>query len=52
MRIAENELHIESYTDLEAEICRYNCKDKEELFNVLLNEYNTLLILDYENQVI
>ena len=30
-KIIDDEVHIESPIDLEAEMCRYNCKTKKEL---------------------
>lgn len=47
-KIKEYELHIESPMDLEAEMCRYNCQSKEELDELLWNEYGVHLILDYK----
>ena len=45
--ITENTLIIDSPMDLEAEICRYNCRTKEELEEVLLNDYNTTMVLNF-----
>ena len=46
--IAENTLIIDSPMDLEAEMCRYNCRTKEELEEVLWNDYGTTLVLTFE----
>lgn len=43
-----HEVHIESQMDLEQEMCRYNCKTKEELDDFLWYNYGIVLILDYE----
>lgn len=44
----EDEVHVESPMDLEAELCKYNCKTEKELDELLWNDYGTILILDYE----
>ena len=41
--IAENTLIIDSPMDLEAEMCRYNCHTKEELEEVLWNDYGMVM---------
>lgn len=46
--IAENTLIIDSPMDLEAEIRRYNCHTKEELEEVLWNDYGATLVLNFE----
>ena len=46
--IAENTLIIDSLMDLEAEMCRYNCHTKEELEEVLWNDYGATLVLTFE----
>lgn len=48
--IAENTLIIDSPSpmDLEAEMCRYNCHTKEELEEVLWNDYDATLVLTFE----
>ena len=46
--ITENALIIDSLIDLEAEMCRYNCHTKEELEEVLWNDYGTTLVLTYK----
>lgn len=46
--IAENTLIIDSPMDLEAEMCRYNCPTKEELKEVLWNDYGATLVLNFE----
>lgn len=45
--IAENTLIIDSPMDLEAEMCRYNCHTKEELEEVLWNDYDATLVLNF-----
>ena len=45
--IAENTLIINSPADLEAEMCRYNCHTKEELEEVLWNDYGATLVLNF-----
>lgn len=45
--IAENTLIIDSPMDLEAEMCRYNRHTKEELEEVLWNDYGTTLVLNF-----
>lgn len=45
--IAENTLIIDSPMDLEAEMRRYNCHTKEELEEVLWNDYGATLILNF-----
>lgn len=44
----EDEVHIESPADLEAEMCRYNCHTKEELEEVLWYDYGATLVLNFE----
>lgn len=46
--IAENTLIVNSLIDLEAEMCRYNCRTKEELEEILWNDYSTTLVLAFE----
>ena len=46
--IAENTLIIDSPMDLEAEMRRYNCHTKEELEEVLWNDYGATLVLNFE----
>ena len=46
--IAENTLIIDSPMDLEAEMRRYNCHTKEELEEVLWNDYDATLVLNFE----
>lgn len=48
--IAENTLIIDSPMDLEAEMRRYNCHIKEELEEVLWNDYGATLVLTYEHE--
>ena len=45
--ILENTLMIDSPTDLEAEMCRYNCRTKEELENILWFDYGATLVLNF-----
>lgn len=46
--IAKNSLIVDSLTDLEAEMCRYNCQTKDELKEVLWHDYNAALILNFK----
>lgn len=46
----EDKIHIESPMDLEAEMCRYNCHTKEELEELLWNDYGATLIITYEHE--
>ena len=46
--IVENALIIDSPMDLEAEMRRYNCHTKEELEEVLWNDYGATLVLNFE----
>lgn len=46
----EDEVHIESPMDLEAELCRYNCHTKEELEELLWYDYGATLVLTYEHE--
>ena len=46
--IAENTLIIDSPMDLEAEIRLYNFHTKEELEEVLWNDYGATLVLNFE----
>ena len=48
--IIEDEVHVKNSMDLEAEMCKYNCKTKEELKELLWLDYGVLLILDYEEE--
>lgn len=41
---------IESPTDLENELCRYNCKTKEELEDLLWFQYAVTLTIAYEDE--
>lgn len=47
-RIEEDVIFIESPLDLEAEMCRYNCKTKEELDELLWYTYGVTLVIEYE----
>ena len=49
--IAEKTLIIESPRDLEAEMCRYNSKTKEELEDTLWYNYGVTLVIAYERSV-
>lgn len=49
--IAENTLIIESPMDLEAEMCRYNSKTREELEDTLWFDYGVTLVIAYERSV-
>lgn len=46
--IAENTLIIDSPANLEAEMCRYNCRTKEELEEILWYDYGATLVLNFE----
>lgn len=48
--LIENEgtLIIDSPIDLESEMCRYNCKTKEELDELLWYNYGIALVLNFE----
>lgn len=46
----EDEVHIESPMDLEAELRKYNCKTKKELGELLWYGYGAVLILDYKEE--
>lgn len=46
--LVEDVFTVYNPADLEAEMCRYNCHTKEELEEVLRNDYGVVLILDYE----
>lgn len=48
--ITETALIVDSPMDLEAEICRYNCHTKEELEEVLWDEYKTILTLNFKHK--
>lgn len=48
--IAENTLIIDSPMGLEAEMCRYNCHTKEELEEVLWNDYGATLVLNFKHE--
>lgn len=47
-KYTEDEIHIESPMDLEAEMCRYNCSTEEELDELLWYTYGVTLVLDYK----
>lgn len=46
----EDEVHIESPMDLEAELYKYNCKTEKELDELLWYDYGVALILDYKDK--
>lgn len=48
--ITENTLIIDSPMDLEAELCKYNCKTEKELDELLWYDYGVALILDYKDK--
>lgn len=50
VKYIEDEVHIENYMDLEAEMCKYNCHTKEELEELLWYDYGVALILDYKEE--
>ena len=41
---------IDSLMGLEAEMCRYNCHTKEELEEILWNDYGTTLALNFKHK--
>lgn len=47
----EDELHITSPLDLEAEMCKYNCKTVEEFDDLLWFTYGVILKLDYKKPI-
>lgn len=47
-RIEKEAIFIESPSDLEAEMCRYNCKTKEELDELLWYTYGVELVIEYK----
>lgn len=49
--IAEKTLIIESPNDLDAEIHRYDCQTKEELEDVLWNDYGVTLVTAYGQDI-
>ena len=50
MVITEGTFIVESPMDLEAEMCRYNCHTKEELEELLWNDYGTILVITYKHE--
>lgn len=46
-KIVENALIVDNPIDLEREIHRYNCHTREELEEVLYNEYDAVLIINF-----
>lgn len=46
----EDEVHIESPMDLEAELCKYNYKTEKELDELLWYDYGATLVLTYEHE--
>ena len=48
VKIKEDAIFIESPSDLEAEMCRYNCKTKEELDELLWYTYGVALVIEYK----
>lgn len=49
--ITEKTLTIESPMDLEAEMCRYNSKTREELEDTLWFDYGVILVVAYEHSL-
>lgn len=49
-KFTEDAMHIESPMDLENVMCKYNCKTKEELDELLWHTYGVALVLDYEEK--
>ena len=48
IRVEKEAIFIESPLDLEAEMCRYNCKTKEELDELLWYTYGVALVIEYK----
>lgn len=46
----EDEVHIESSMDLEAELCKYDCKTEKELDELLWYDYGVTLIPYYKEE--
>jgi hypothetical protein len=46
--LVEDIFTVYSPADLEAEMCRYNCKTKEELDELLWHDYGVTLVLNFE----
>lgn len=46
--ISEKTIIVESPMDLEAEMCRYNSKTREELEDTLWFDYGVTLVVAYE----
>lgn len=49
--ISEKTIIVESPMDLEAEMCRYNSKTREELENTLWSDYGMTLVVAYERSL-
>ena len=48
VRVTKDAIFIESPSDLEAEMCRYNCKTEEELYKILWYYYGVTLVIEYK----
>lgn len=49
--ISEKTIIVESPMDLEAEMCRYNSKTREELEDTLWFDYGVTLVVAYERSL-
>lgn len=49
--ISEKTIIVESPMDLEAEMCRYNSKTREELKDTLWFDYGVTLVVAYERSL-
>lgn len=49
--ISEKTIIVESPMDLEAEMCRYNSKTREELEDTLRFDYGVTLVVAYERSL-
>ena len=49
--ISEKTIIVESPMDLEAEMCRYNSKTREELEDTLWFDYGVALVVAYEHSL-
>ena len=49
--ISEKTIIVESPLDLEAEMCRYNSKTREELEDTLWFDYGVTLVVAYERSL-
>lgn len=47
MTILHDRMAVDNPIELENEICRYNCQTKEELEELLWEEYGVMLVLNF-----